>query len=139
MVYVFFFVPDTALVNLNEDEVGHQNGDEADYQTYQQHGTQAEAEDVSRCQRVRRGRYYTVCSGCADGKATGYVTHLHIDLRGDGDTDRNQNNKRYVKEYRNGEHEACKAKTPDGTLFRESGYQFVSDDVGCAAVIHQLT
>ena len=41
-------------------------------------------------------------SGSADGQAAGYVAHLHIDLGGDGNADRDQDDEGYVKEYRDG-------------------------------------
>ena len=138
MVHVLFLIPNAAVVDLNIDEVGHQNGDKTDNQTDDHHDAQIKTKDIGGSQRVGRGRHHAVSGGGADGQAAGDIAHLHVDLGGNGDADGDQDNEGDVKEHRDGQHEAGQAQAPDGALFRESGNQLVGDDVGSAAVTHQL-
>ena len=139
LVDVRGIVPDTAVVNLNVDEVGHHNRDEANHNTNDQHDTQVKAENVGRCQRVGRGRYDTVRGRRTDGQTAGDVAHLHVDLGGNGNADRDEDNEGNVKEYRNGQDEACNAQAPDGTLLREGRNQLVGNHRRRTAVAHQLS
>ena len=138
MVHVLFLVPDAAVVDLDIDEVGHQNSDKANDQADDHHDTQVKAEDIGGSQGVGRGRHHAVSGGGTDGQAAGNIAHLHVDLGSNGDADGDQNDEGNVKEHGDGQHEAGQAQAPDGALLGESGNQLVSDDVGSAAVAHQL-
>ena len=138
MVHVLFLIPNAAVVDLNIDEVGHQNGDKTDNQTDDHHDAQIKTKDIGGSQRVGRGRHHAVSGGGADGQAAGDIAHLHIDLGGNGDADGDQDNEGDIKEHRDGQHEASQTQAPDGALLGERGNQLVGDDVGSAAVTHQL-
>ena len=138
MVHILFLVPDAAVVDLDVHEVRDDHSDEANDQAHDHHDAQVKTEDISGSQGVGSGRHHAVGGSSADGQAAGDIAHLHVDLSGNGNADGDQDDEGNVKEHGDGQHEAGQAQAPNGTLCRESGNQLVSDDVGSAAVTHQL-